>query len=149
MTFCVLGVGNTLHSDDGAGPATIVAVRELCPDIPVYNCGTAPENFIGPARKLHPDLLLIVDAADMGLLPGSVRRIPEQRIHDTAIGTHMMALSHLMRFLADAAEEILVIGIQPATLVEGEELSPEVEDAVAQVAAAIAAGTVRALTLLE
>ena len=149
MTFCVFGVGNTLHSDDGAGPAAAEAVRELCPDIPVYNCGTAPENFTGLVRNLRPDLLLIVDAADMSLFPGSVRCIPEHRIHDTAIGTHMMALSHLMRFLADAAGEILVIGIQPAMLSDGGSLSPEVEDAVAQVAAAIAAGTVRDLPLLE
>ena len=103
----VLGVGNFLHGDDGAGPAVAAGVLALgLPGVSAFDCGTAPENFTGVVRRLHPDLLVVADAADMGLPAGSVRRIPVCRIHDTAIGTHMMALSHLVQFLADAAEEI-------------------------------------------
>ena len=123
----VLGVGNFLHGDDGAGPAVAAGVLALgLPGVSAFDCGTAPENFTGVVRRLHPDLLVVADAADMGLPAGSVRRIPACRIHDTAIGTHMMALSHLVRFLADAAEEIAVVGVQPLWMGDGEGLSAEV-----------------------
>lgn len=67
-------------------------------------------------RRAGPDLLVIVDAEEMGFLAGSVRRIPLERICDTTIGTHMLALSHLVRFLADAAGRIVVVGVQPACM---------------------------------
>ena len=70
----VLGVGNSLHGDDGAGPAVAAGVAALgLPGIAAYDCGTAPENFTGVVRRAGPDLLVIVDAAEMGLQAGSVR----------------------------------------------------------------------------
>ncbi|WP_338095887.1 hydrogenase 3 maturation endopeptidase HyCI [Methanorbis rubei] len=139
----VFGVGNSLHGDDGAGPAVAEKIIAAgLPDAVAYNCGTAPENFTGLVRRIHPELLVIVDAAEMGLPAGSVRRIPEERIHDTAIGTHMMALSHLVRFLADAAERIVVVGVQPGWMGEGEGLSDAVRGGVEEVVGAVREGGV-------
>ncbi|WP_338094182.1 hydrogenase maturation peptidase HycI, partial [Methanorbis furvi] len=133
----VFGVGNSLHGDDGAGPAVAEKIIAAgLPDVTAYNCGTAPENFTGLVRRIHPELLVIVDAAEMGLLPGSVRRISEERIHDTAIGTHMMALSHLVQFLADAAGRVVVVGVQPEWMGEGEGLSDAVRGGVEEVVGA-------------
>ena len=68
----VLGVGNFLHGDDGAGPAVAAGVLALgLPGVSAFDCGTAPENFTGVVRRLHPDLLVVADAADMGLPAGS------------------------------------------------------------------------------
>ncbi|MCZ0862460.1 hydrogenase 3 maturation endopeptidase HyCI [Methanocorpusculum vombati] len=137
----VLGVGNSLHGDDGAGPATAAGVAALgLPGVAAYDCGTAPENFTGVVRRAAPDLLVIVDAAEMGLPAGSVRRIPAERICDTAIGTHMLALSHLVRFLADAAGRIVVVGVQPFWMGEREGLSAEVERGVAEVVRCVREG---------
>ena len=139
----VLGVGNFLHGDDGAGPAVAAGVLALgLPGVSAFDCGTAPENFTGVVRRLHPDLLVVADAADMGLPAGSVRRIPACRIHDTAIGTHMMALSHLVRFLTDAAEEIAVVGVQPLWMGDGEGLSAEVLAGVSEVVRYVREGRV-------
>lgn len=144
MVTVVLGVGNSLHGDDGAGPAAAIRIAGLgVEDIFSYDCGTAPENFTGLVRRIHPDLLVIVDAAEMGLPAGSVRRIPEGRICDTAVGTHMMALSHLVRFLAeDAAGRIVLVGVQPLWMGEGEGLSEEVAGAVEEVVRVVGGGMV-------
>ena len=131
QSFVLLGVGNTLHADDGAGPylADLIS-EEHNPGVSAYNCGTAPENFTGIVRKLHPKHLIIADAALMNERPGTFRRIPAEKIEDTAIGTHMLALSHLVRYLEDAADNITLIGIQPESLEDRDCLSPDVARAV-------------------
>jgi len=115
MSIVLLGIGNPLHADDGAGPKLADMLAGI-PGVTAFNCGTAPENFTGLVRKLGPELLIIADAAEMGLPPGSVRIIPPEKIHDTSVGTHTLPLYHLVDFLADPSRKILIIGIQPASL---------------------------------
>lgn len=127
-TSCIVfGIGNPLHSDDGCGPYVADLLQNT--KILSYNCGTVPENFTGIVRKLHPHLLILVDAAQMNEDPGTMRIIPEDKIHDTAIGTHMLPLSYLVHYLSDSADQILLIGIQPASLEDGNQLSLAVERA--------------------
>ncbi|HJJ27623.1 MAG TPA: hydrogenase 3 maturation endopeptidase HyCI, partial [Methanocorpusculum sp.] len=103
----LLGVGNALHTDDGAGPylADLIS-EEKNPKISAFNCGTAPENFTGVVRRLHPKHLIIADAALMNEKPGTLRRIPAEKIEDAAAGTHMLSLTHLIRYVSDAAEVV-------------------------------------------
>ena len=127
----LLGVGNALHTDDGAGPYLADLISdEKNPKISAFNCGTAPENFTGVVRRLHPKHLIIADAALMNEKPGTLRRIPAEKIEDTAVGTHMLSLSHLVRYISDAAETVTLIGIQPESLDDGDGLCPDVEKAV-------------------
>ncbi|WP_286954882.1 hydrogenase maturation protease, partial [Aminobacterium sp. UBA5277] len=72
MSFIILwGTGNPLFGDDGVGPfvAQYLQKKEMEHPICAINCETTPENYIGDLQRQHPDLLLIVDAADMGLPP--------------------------------------------------------------------------------
>ena len=123
----LLGVGNTLRSDDGVGCS--IADSFSAEGWITYNGGTAPENFTAPIRRADPALLLIVDAAEMDLSPGSIRIIQDDQIDDTSIGTHMLPLSHLIRYLSPDIPEILFIGIQPETINPGFGLSPAVQAA--------------------
>jgi len=134
----LLGIGNPLRGDDGAG---VYVARHLRADgWQAVDCGTAPENFTGMVRRHRPDLLLLVDAAEMGLAPGDFRVVPIDRIEDVAFGTHHLPLSHLMEFLSDAAGEIRFIGIQPAVVEDREGLSPGVEKGVRRLLRLIRAG---------
>lgn len=68
VTDVLLCVGNSMMGDDGAGPL----LAEMCAATPpgnwqVIDGGSAPENDIVAIRELRPDMLLIVDATDMGL----------------------------------------------------------------------------------
>ena len=74
MRRAVLGVGNPLRRDDGVGVEVAAGVRGT--DWEVLTAGLSVENALGIVRRLAPDLLVVVDAAEMGLPPGSVRRLP-------------------------------------------------------------------------
>ncbi|NYT05452.1 MAG: hydrogenase 3 maturation endopeptidase HyCI [Methanomicrobiales archaeon] len=120
----LLGIGNTLRRDDSVG---IYVAHHLNLDgWTAIDCGTTPENFTSVVHRAHPDLVLIVDAADIGLQPGEFRIIPAERIGEAGIGTHQLALNHLITYLRCAAGSILLIGIQPYDVGDGEGLSPAV-----------------------
>jgi hydrogenase 3 maturation protease len=123
-TNILLGIGNPLNGDDGAG--MLVAGQFRKEGWISLSCGTAPENFTGIIRKTRPDCLVLVDAAAMGLSPGEFRIIPRHKIADVSIGTHQLPLSLLIDFLSDAAGRIVLVGIQPDRVVSGEEISPRV-----------------------
>lgn len=111
MVKMLLGIGNPLRGDDGAG--NYVADRFRSPGWIALDCGTIPENFTGVVRKEHPDLLVLVDAADIGLSPGEYRIVLPDDIAAVTFGTHALPLNILMGFLSHDADRILFIGIQP------------------------------------
>ena len=59
----LVGVGNTLKGDDGAGP---LLCRELTGKIcaELINAGTVPENYIQPIIHKKPQNLIIIDAVE-------------------------------------------------------------------------------------
>ena len=126
VTNILLGIGNPLNGDDGAG---IYVAEQFRKDGWLsLACGTAPENFTGIVRKAHPDCLVLVDVAAMGLSPGEYPVIPRHRIADVSIGTHQLPLSLLIDFLSDSAGQIVLIGIQPGLIAIGAEISPQIRE---------------------
>jgi hydrogenase 3 maturation protease len=121
----LMGIGNALRCDDGVG--VYVARMFHMSGWRSLDCGTAPENFTGVVRREHPDLLLIVDAADMNIPPGEFRVIPFEKIQDVGIGTHQLPLTHLISYLGEDAGEIIFIGIQPLIVDDGEQISLSVK----------------------
>lgn len=111
MVRMLLGIGNPLRGDDGAG--NYVADRFRSPGWISLDCGTIPENFTGVVRTEHPDLLVLVDAADMGLSPGEFRIVRPDDIAAVTFGTHALPLNILTGFLSHDTDRILFIGIQP------------------------------------
>jgi hydrogenase 3 maturation protease len=120
----LLGIGNTLHGDDGIG--NYIASRFRARGWNAIDCGTMPENFTAVVRRHHPEILVLVDATDLGLSPGEFRMVSDDHIEDVSIGTHNMPLSFLIKYLAESAGRVLFIGIQPRHLGEEEGISPEV-----------------------
>lgn len=107
----LMGIGNSLNGDDGIGPW--VAQNFHHENWRTIDCGTVPENFTGPVKKWSPDLLVMVDAADMNLPPGEIRRIPPERISAVHLSTHALPLSLLICHLQDAIQRMVLVGIQP------------------------------------
>jgi hydrogenase 3 maturation protease len=120
----LLGVGNTLHGDDGVG--NYIASRFRARGWNAIDCGTMPENFTAVVRRHHPEILILVDATDLGLLPGEFRIVGEDQIEDVSVGTHNMPLSFLMHYLSESAGRVIFIGVQPERLHDEEGLSPAV-----------------------
>jgi hydrogenase 3 maturation protease len=124
LTNVLLGIGNPLLGDDGAGPFIASQIRG--PGWEAFDCGTVPENFTGKVKELHPDVLVLVDAADMNLEPGEFREVAPDYISDVAFGTHSLPLGILIDYLAPYAGQVIFIGIQPGLVAPGAPLSPAV-----------------------
>jgi hydrogenase 3 maturation protease len=138
--IAILGVGNQFRSDDAAGILIVRAllgrVRALDTEhLLIIEAGHAPENTTGEVRRFVPDLVLIIDAADMGETPGTVKWIPEESIDGMSASTHSLPLSMLARYLTlELNCTVTLLGIQPCSNEVGERVSPEVLQAVHRVA---------------
>lgn len=130
--FALLCVGNSMMGDDGAGPR----LAELCAEKPlsgwtVVDGGAAPENDIGYLRELRPAHLVIVDATDMGLMPGEMRILEESDIGEMfMMTTHNLPLTFLMQQLREDIPQITFVGIQPDVVAFYYPMSDAVEQAV-------------------
>ncbi len=131
----LLTVGNGMMGDDGAGVllARMMEADPLDGWITIHG-GSAPENVIHHIRDLAPSRVLIVDAADMDLTPGSIRRIAAERLEDPFLmTTHTLPLSFLVESLREVVPQVDMIGIQPGIVAFGLPISNEVSVAVKQV----------------
>ena len=139
LRIAILGVGNQFRSDDGVGVliARGLSERECARDtdhLLVIEAGHAPENTTGALRTFSPDLVLIMDAAEIGEEPGSIQRIPEESIDGMSASTHSLPLSMLARYLTlELNCTVTLLGIQPGSNDVGERVSPEVLQAVHEV----------------
>jgi hydrogenase 3 maturation protease len=143
MKEVLLGIGNTLKGDDGIGiyiaqklnqylkaakkESKQAGVTETRRKVIVIDCGTTPENYTAIIRKYSPDTLILVDAADMGLSPGSYRIIPPEKIEVMHFSTHNIPLSILISYVSESCGEVVLIGIQPDRMDIGTTLSSVVQ----------------------
>jgi hydrogenase 3 maturation protease len=142
----VVGIGQTLNGDDAVG--VLVAQRLLkrqragWSDAPrpapfsvlVIEAAHAPENCTGAIRRFAPDLVILVDAADMGDPPGTVRWLDWRDGAALGVSTHTLSMYMMARYLAaDLACVIGVIGIQIQDTSLGAPVSPPVRRAVRSV----------------
>lgn len=160
----VLGIGNRLGGDDAAGTLVVdilnPALKALsagrdkanalpCAEITAIDAGTAPESYTSVIRRQQPDLLILVDAADMGLPPGALRTIPPERIGTLSFSTHSMPLSMFISYVKGLCGKVLLVGVQPARTEIGTVISGAVRTSVNKLAEAILEGRVTEIPPLE
>lgn len=128
----VLGVGSPLLGDDGLGLRVLDALRsgwDFRPEVDLVDGGT------WGMRLLHhveaADRLLILDAIRIGAPPGELVVLEQEelpRLLGTKLSPHqidlreMLALAELRGTLP---QEAVAIGLEPARVESGTELSPE------------------------
>jgi len=128
----ILGVGSVLRSDDGVGMYLIEQLEKRIKHDQFILLGgsTAPENFTGVIKEFAPDILLVVDAAQLGLHVGEIRVIDSDEIEGMTFSTHMLPLSIMFKYLLMEIDcEIICIGIQPQNTDQGFGLCEEVQHA--------------------
>ncbi len=126
----VVGIGNTLRGDDGAGSLVARRLRARHPDA-VFDAAQAPENYLAPIRRAVPDVVVLVDAADFGGLPGEVRTATAEDVEGSMLGTHAAPLSMFMRILReDTGADVVLLAVQVVATELGEDLSDDVAGAV-------------------
>lgn len=126
----ILGIGNTLSSDDGIGSILASRIKGKVP-YTVYDSGASPENYLGKIIKDKPDNIVIIDAVDFGAGPGDYAVLEGKDIKTVNLfATHNASISMTINYLKNNLPvDIIVLAIQPKTVAFGDKMSPEVEEA--------------------
>ncbi len=126
----LIGAGNTLRGDDAAGPA-ILALLEGNVSASLLDVGEVPESYLSRILAAEADTIVLIDAADFGGAPGDLAILETEDAAGRCVSTHQMPMDLFFRYLGENSHaEMLVLGIQPAQIGFGEEMSPEVADSV-------------------
>ncbi|GAB4541886.1 MAG: hydrogenase maturation peptidase HycI [Anaerolineae bacterium] len=140
----VAGIGHELCGDDAAGPVLARTLKQTYNHqgdghVLVIDAGPAPENCCSQLRRFDPDLVLLVDTAQLGSAPGTIRWLTWQDTLGLSASTHTLPLHLLATYLTgELGCQVALLGIQPANLSVGARLSPEVKRAVITIAKSLA-----------
>ncbi|MEF8776829.1 MAG: hydrogenase maturation protease [Haloarculaceae archaeon] len=136
--LAIVGVGNSIMGDDGVGPKLIERLGESAvgsaADVRLVDAGTT--GFLALEAMSGAERAVVVDAVETGDPPGTIHEyrcvdgtfeteIPEMTMHDVSF-TEAMAAG---RDVYDLPDEIRILGVEPADVSIGEELSEAVEQA--------------------
>src|SRR5512137_80861 len=110
----ILGIGNTLSSDDGLGSILASRIKDKVPYL-VYDSGSSPENYLGKIIEEKPNIVVMIDAVDFGARPGEFRVLDSDEIKTVNLfSTHNASLSLAINYLQNNLKlDIIVLGIQP------------------------------------
>ena len=136
----IIGVGNLLLKDEGVGVhvAQELQKRTLPAGVEVYDGGVEGIGLLDFFREASK--LLLIDAAEMSLKPGTVVRFTPENVKDLGGGgkfsTHdvgLLEVLELAQALGHCPEDVVIIGIQPKEISWGTDLSLEVQASIPQV----------------
>lgn len=127
----IVGIGNTLKSDDGAGPEIIKKLQEKGQfAFYLLDAGSAPENYTRKIKNFKPETIVFIDAVEMKEPPGTIKIIDEKDISSGYFTTHNMPLNLFLDYIKEETKaKIIFIGIQPESTCFGEGLSDPVQKA--------------------
>ncbi|MGA2912851.1 MAG: hydrogenase maturation protease [Methanoregula sp.] len=128
--IAVVGIGDELSPFDRFGMVAAKEIKKMdLPGIKVFLAGTMPESITGPIRTLHPDHVILLDAAEIGARPGTIEIIKPGTISAGLFSTHALPLSVVMEYMEKNADtKVTLLGIQPDTSRPDKGLSPAGED---------------------
>jgi hydrogenase 3 maturation protease len=126
----LIGAGNTLRGDDGAGPE-VVAALEGKTKAALLDVGEVPESYTGRILAAQADTIVLIDAADFGAAPGDVAVLETEDMAGSCLSTHQLPLDLFFRYLRENGQaSIFALGVQPAQIGLGEPMSAAVADSV-------------------
>jgi hydrogenase maturation protease len=137
-SVAVLGLGNPMRTDDGAG---ICAIRQLSEvdklpvGVQVIEGGTLGLELLHHLRGVTH--LLVLDAVDTGSAAGTLSRFVDEELAALSTGrsVHLLGLADLlgsMKLLGETPQEVVLLGIQPESTDWGVTMSPCVDAALGQ-----------------
>lgn len=144
----ILGLGNILLADEGIGAhvAQLLQKESLPPNVEVVDGGTAAMDALLLVEGI--DKLVVIDALRAGQKPGTIYRAKfrageEDKLAEILAGQGGSKISLHQVGLIDALavaerlncvpEEIVIIGVEPAEVGYGLELTDEVEQKIPEI----------------
>lgn len=139
----VIGVGNRLRGDDGAGVAVAARLRDqVPPGVEVVSCDEEPSRLMEAWDGA--DSVVLVDTVSSGAPAGRLHRfeagdeaIPARTFRSSTHAIGIAETVELARALGRLPRRVRVYGIEAGGFTTGAELTPPVEAAVASLVAAV------------
>lgn len=141
----VMGVGNLLLSDEGVGVHLVRYLEQhysMPAEVELYDGGTAGlylSTFVETCR-----VLIVVDALAIAAQPGTIRIFYDDEVKAGLLQTHLsphqvgfLETIELCRLQDREPEQMVVIGICPADINAGVELSTEIRETLPLLAAEV------------
>jgi hydrogenase maturation protease len=144
----VIGIGNTLRGDDGAGRRVARRLAAAAPPgVEVMELDGGAAELLAAWENAGDGEVVVVDAARSGAPPGTVHRfeashaaLPATLDATSSHGLGLAAAVELARALGRLPRRLSVYAIESAGFTAGDELSPSVAAAVEEVVRELATG---------
>jgi len=122
----LLGVGNRLRGDDAVGPLLVERLQGQV-DIPLLDTGDVPENYLGPIEDSGAEVVLVVDAVEMGANVGDAAIFDIEQVQNMSVSTHTANLGLLFKVIPpERRPQVIMLGIQPGNMEFGQGLTVSV-----------------------
>lgn len=143
LKIVILGIGNTILSDEGVGVHAAEALRAayaLPGNVEVIDGGTAGMELLDPLAGC--DLLVVLDAVKAKRAPGTVITLTGKDVpvfFRSKLSPHQVSICDVLaglEFAGDPPKDLVLIGCEPESLALGTELTPTVAARVPEMVAA-------------
>lgn len=129
----IVGIGNRLRGDDGAGPELIKKLkgssRRTHKSLFLLDVGEVPENYLGKMVEERPNTIVLIDAIDLDAPPGTIKIMEKDDIRDESLSTHNVSLKLIANYLQkEVCADVFLLGIQPETTEFGKGISRPVRE---------------------
>ena len=136
----VIAVGNDLYGDDGIGNAVLKALEQI-PDMNDIELIDGATDALGLIDHFsETDHVIIVDAAQMGEKPGTVKVFSKEEVklkikmdHLSVHGISLAETFDIAKMVDSLPKNITIIGIEPKNIGISESLSDVVTQAIPEV----------------
>lgn len=132
----VIGLGNVLLSDEGIGVHLVrrlSGVNNKFPLVDFIDAGSAGMNLLHLIANRKK--AVIIDCAQMGAEPGTIRRFTADEVQDVKKLSHyslheadILQVINLSKQLGECPDEVVFFGIEPESLGAGQNLSKTLSD---------------------
>ena len=136
----VAGIGNAIRSDDYVGVRIVEDLRgKVSEAVRLIECETVPESFVDEIVAIKPSHVLLIDAAMLGLIPGTVHLYDAEEVMNVpTISTHTLPLRVFCDYVRTlTGAKIALLLIEPKNVDFGEGLTLDVEGAATRVEIAL------------
>lgn len=140
----ILGVGNLLLSDEGAGVHAVNYLQEhyeIPPGVVVLDGGTAGMELLSDI--MQSNYLILLDAVNAGESPGTLVRLDDEQVPQffaAKLSPHQIGLTDILAAAAlsgGTPPRLTLLGVQPEHFELGMDLSPVVAPVIPKMIAII------------
>ncbi|MBI3147491.1 MAG: HyaD/HybD family hydrogenase maturation endopeptidase [Betaproteobacteria bacterium] len=137
MRTVILGIGNTILSDEGVGVRAAEALQaayHIPEGVEVIDGGTAGMELLDPLTGV--DLLLVLDAVKARRVPGELVVLAGKEVpvfFRAKLSPHQVSICDVLaslEFAGSPPKDIVLIGVEPESFELGMELTPRIAAAV-------------------